>query len=252
MTDADGADWPPETNPRYREEPVLRLVDDMGTWTVTIEAGPGLMSNLAAMVRMRDLSQIELAPGAWELLADGLERATFTPGDLLDSALADANRIIEDTERTRRKGRLIARRTDGRGGPGVQAPKYAHDAGLDLALADDLEISPGEQVNADCGAAVALPPGTFGWITGRSSTWHTHGLMVVPAIIDEGWRGGLFAAVYRPWKPGSQKPLILPQGTRIAQLIVLPNMLDTIEVVHTAGDLPRSERGTNGFGSSGR
>jgi dUTP pyrophosphatase len=157
---------------------------------------------------------------------------------------------------------LLALRTDGQPGPAFQQPPYAGDAGLDLALSEDVTIGPEGTVNAGTGVAVALPPGTFGWITGRSSTWARHGLIVMPGIIDEGWRGELRVLVYRPGhrrlgqvQPSSRDraPLHLEKGTRIAQLIVLPAILGSMQLVNLPlGEaLPPGSRGEQGFGSSG-
>jgi deoxyuridine 5'-triphosphate nucleotidohydrolase len=147
---------------------------------------------------------------------------------------------------------LVAKRTDGQDGPPFTPPAYAGDCGLDLALSHDVEVEQGGTVNAPCGVAVALPAGTFGYITGRSSTWIRHGLLVVPGVIDEGWRGELYTVLYRPLQVGPEK-LHLPAGTRLAQLILLPNLLEGLQVHFVKPDtaLPVSERGISGFGSSG-
>jgi dUTP pyrophosphatase len=151
---------------------------------------------------------------------------------------------------------LVAKRTDGQDLPPFTPPSYAGDCGLDLALSQDVEVAPGGTANVPCGVAVALPHGTFGWITGRSSTWSKHGLIVMAGIIDEGWRGELRVMLYRPLTAdplGQCSILHLPRGTRVAQLIVLPNLLEGLQVhfVEPYVALPDSERGTNGFGSSG-
>lgn len=133
-----------------------------------------------------------------------------------------------------------------------ERPPYAGDCGLDLAITQDVIIHPGEMCNVPCGVKVALPLASFGWICGRSSTWSSWGLQVMPGIIDEGWRGELRTMIYRPLAyPDSRPPaLMIPRGTRLAQLIVLPNLLGriTIEVVD---ELPPGSRGEKGFGSSG-
>lgn len=133
-------------------------------------------------------------------------------------------------------------------------PPFSGDCGLDLVTTEDVTLKIGETANIPCGVSVALPSGTFGWITGRSSTWTRHGLLVIPGIIDEGWRGELFTLVFRPAATNGTRsgwrPVRVPAGSRLAQLIVLPNLLPQVEVVITE-DLPPSERGSSGFGSSG-
>lgn len=140
-------------------------------------------------------------------------------------------------------------------------PGYPGDCGLDLEITEDIRLLPGDSANVPCGVAVALPPDTFGWICGRSSTWTKWGLWVMPGIIDEGWRGELRTLVYRPQSYRTNEHghriaddsfLVVPKGTRLAQLIVLPNLVAQVRVVRPARDrLPESERGEQGFGSTG-
>lgn len=135
----------------------------------------------------------------------------------------------------------------------LQAPPYAGDCGLDLVTAKDAVLHVGHWVDIPCGVAVAMPPGTFGWICARSSTWVKHGLIVIPGVIDEGWRGELFTMAYRPPNntlAHSQMDGFIPAGTRLAQLIVLPNLLQMTRLI-PVDTLPASERGQRGFGSSG-
>lgn len=154
---------------------------------------------------------------------------------------------------------LVAKRTDGQDLPPFAPPAYAGDCGLDLAISQDVAIPVGGTVNVPCGVRIALPQGTFGWITGRSSTWSRLGLMVMPGIIDEGWRGELLVLMHRPYRRAPEQDsngsdlLALPRGTRVAQLIVLPNLLRDLQVHFVSPEtaLPDSERGENGFGSSG-
>jgi len=78
-------------------------------------------------------------------------------------------------------------------------------------------------------------------------------------IIDEGWRGELRAMLYRPiqtLQPQScpmPDVLHLPAGTRVAQLIMMTNVLPTVRMIQVPDgiELPDGSRGTNGFGSSG-
>lgn len=144
---------------------------------------------------------------------------------------------------------LLITRTAGYG-PVPGRPAYSGDCGLDLALLEDVVIAPGGTVNARTGIAVAVPRGTFGWVTGRSSTWATHRLQVMGGIIDEGWRGELMIMLHRPRLARDTQDKKIEAGTRLAQLIVLPNLLSCL-VVREVEELPPGERGTRGFGSSG-
>lgn len=134
----------------------------------------------------------------------------------------------------------------------LDRPPYDGDCGLDLAITQEAIIHPGEMANMPCGVRVALPLSTFGWICGRSSTWNSWGLQVMPGIIDEGWRGELRVMIYRPLVYPDTRPqaLVVPIGTRLAQLIVLPNLLGRIKV-ERVDELVPGAREEKGFGSSG-
>jgi dUTP pyrophosphatase len=123
---------------------------------------------------------------------------------------------------------------------------YHDDAGFDLIVAVQTTIFAGQFADIPCGAAVQLPSGVWGLIIGRSSTLRKHRLMVNPGVIDTGWRGQLFAGV---WNMGTET-FVAPVGMRLAQLIPLGNLAAGL-VPTEVDELTESERGTNGFGSSG-
>ena len=126
---------------------------------------------------------------------------------------------------------------------------YATDAGLDLFVSGEWAIPAGESLWVDHNTAVALPPGTFGWITGRSSTLYRRNLRVEQGIIDEGFRGSLWACVQN----SNPFTVYIHSGDRLAQLIVLPTFKTWgPKRVFTVDSLPPSERGNNGFGSTGQ
>ena len=106
-------------------------------------------------------------------------------------------------------------------------------------------IKPGEFVDLPLGCAVQLPVGHWGMLTGRSSTLRKRRLMVAQGIIDNGYRGPLFAGV---WNLGETVALVEP-GARIAQLIPVPVFSGGALLVESLGE---SDRGEQGFGSSGR
>lgn len=129
--------------------------------------------------------------------------------------------------------------------------QYPDDAGIDLASLDRHEIRIGESANISTGLAFAIPQGYWGLIQGRSSTWHKRRLMVMPAVIDAGWRGELFVAVHNSGAPdadGFVQPALIMPGDRLGQLIILPAFAATLSYVD---QLPQHPRGLRGFGSSG-
>lgn len=133
--------------------------------------------------------------------------------------------------------------------PDLPLPSYAHpgDAGLDLISAEDLSLKPGERAAIRTGIAVAIPEGHAGYVQPRSGLALKEGLSLLnsPGLIDPGYRGELkvIAVNLDP-----DQPIEITRGERIAQLVVLP--VPAIEIVEV-GDLPPSERGEGGFGSTG-
>lgn len=123
---------------------------------------------------------------------------------------------------------------------------YVGDAGLDLAACAPVELRPGERAVVPTGLAVAIPAGHAGFVQPRSGLAARHGIAVVnsPGLIDSGYRGEIRVVLLntdreRTWAAGP--------GERIAQLVILP--LPELELVEV-DELPRSERGVRGFGSS--
>jgi dUTP pyrophosphatase len=94
--------------------------------------------------------------------------------------------------------------------------------------------------------AVELPEDVWGMIVGRSSTFFKRGLIVNSAVIDQGYRGDLFACVFNPGPEGAWAKA----GERLAQLIPMPLLSPGIATVRVEV-LDRSDRGDAGFGSSG-
>jgi dUTP pyrophosphatase len=127
-------------------------------------------------------------------------------------------------------------------------PTHAHDgdAGFDLYASETMTLFDGGFTDVPMGCSVELPRGYWGMLTGRSSTMRRRGLLVTQGIIDNGYRGPLFAGV----KNLSGHPQTVARGERIAQLIPVPLPGVTLTPV-AVSDLSESARGTNGFGSTG-
>jgi len=123
---------------------------------------------------------------------------------------------------------------------------YAGDAGLDLAACDRFELGPGERAVVGTGLAVAIPDGHAGFVQPRSGLAARHGISVVnaPGLIDSGYRGEIRVVLLNT---DLREAFVVEPGMRIAQLVVLP--VPELELVES-DELPESERGVSGFGSS--
>jgi dUTP pyrophosphatase len=136
-------------------------------------------------------------------------------------------------------------------GEGLETPAYATagSAGCDLraAIEAPLLILPGGRARVPTGLAVAIPEGYEGQVRIRSGLAHDKGLLVVnaPGTIDSDYRGEIRIIVANL---GSE-PVTLERGERIAQLVFAPVSRARFEKV---SELPPSQRGEGGFGSTGR
>ncbi len=123
---------------------------------------------------------------------------------------------------------------------------YSGDAGLDLAACERVELAPGERATVGTGLAVAIPEGYAGYVQPRSGLAANHGITIVntPGLVDSGYRGELKGILLNT---DAAEPFVVEPGMRIAQLVVLEvPPVDPVEV----DELPASERGVRGFGSS--
>jgi dUTP pyrophosphatase len=128
----------------------------------------------------------------------------------------------------------------------LPAQAYAGDAGLDLATCERVELAPGERALVPTGLAVAIPDGHAGFVQPRSGLAARHGIAVVnsPGLIDSGYRGEVKVVLLNTDRA---ETFVAEPGERIAQLVVL--RLPQVEAVEV-DELPESERGALGFGSS--
>ena len=130
----------------------------------------------------------------------------------------------------------------------LPARVYPGDAGLDLAACERVELAPGERAVVGTGLAVAIPEGHAGFVQPRSGLAARHGIAVVnsPGLIDAGARGELKVVLLNTDRT---ERFVVEPGMRIAQLVVVPVALTEPREV---AELPASERGDKGFGSSAR
>lgn len=128
----------------------------------------------------------------------------------------------------------------------LQLPKKEGDVGYDLVTSEDVWIQPRTwtSVCVATGVRVKVPDNCWGLIINRSSTPDKRGLIVMNGVIDGGYTGHLYAAV---WNMAEDRVQI-KKGERLAQLILLPALVRPVSVVL---DLPETQRGQAGFGSTG-
>jgi len=138
-------------------------------------------------------------------------------------------------------------------GQGLPLPvrQTALAAGMDLAAAlhleEELILQPGMRALVPCGFAMALPAGYEGQVRPRSGLAARHGVTVLnaPGTVDADYRGEVQVVLINL----GQEPFAIRRGDRIAQLVVAPVSAAEFHVVTS---LETTERGENGFGSTGQ
>jgi dUTP pyrophosphatase len=134
--------------------------------------------------------------------------------------------------------------------PAAVLPSYAHgpneDAGMDLRAVEDAALEPGVPRLIATGLTVEVPPGYEAQVRPRSGLALKHAITMpnAPGTIDPGYRGELRVILLNL----GREPYLIHAGDRIAQMIVA--RYEPVEWVE--GGLAESQRGTGGFGSSGR
>jgi dUTP pyrophosphatase len=133
-----------------------------------------------------------------------------------------------------------------RGDAVLPSRAYDGDAGLDLSACGRHELAPGARAVVPTGVAVAVPPGYAGFVQPRSGLAARHGITIVntPGLVDSGYRGEVNVVLLNT---DPAETFVVEPGMRIAQLVVVP--VPEVEPVE-ADELPNSERGERGMGSS--
>lgn len=135
--------------------------------------------------------------------------------------------------------------------PGAILPTYgsAEAAGADLyaCLEEPVTIQPGETAWIPTGIALEVPKGCAGLVYARSSMGAKRGL--APAnkvgVVDSDYRGEIRVVLLNH----SQVPQTVEPGERVAQFLITPVLTPAYEEV---GELTDTDRGTGGFGSTGK
>ena len=136
---------------------------------------------------------------------------------------------------------------------GLPLPAYQtiEAAGLDLMAAvpdgEPLTLAPGQYALVPTGLAIALPAGHEAQVRPRSGLAAKHGVTVLnsPGTIDADYRGEIKVILINH----GAAPFVIKRGERIAQMVIAPMVQAALVPVAT---LSATDRGTGGFGSTGR
>lgn len=118
------------------------------------------------------------------------------------------------------------------------------DAGLDLRAPYDVWLDGRSYTIIDTGVHVELPEGTAGMLKSKSGLNVKHGI-TSDGVIDYGYTGSIVVKLYNH----SEFAYKITAGDKITQLVIVPVIIPDLEVVKS---LEETERGANGFGSTGK
>lgn len=124
------------------------------------------------------------------------------------------------------------------------ARAHSLDAGYDVKSPVDVIVPGNGNVVIDTGVHVAIPVGHVGMIKSKSGLNVNYDIQS-EGVIDAGFTGSIKVKLYNH----GQKDYLVSRGDKITQLVVLECVRDDVEIVDK---LPDSERGANGFGSTGK
>ena len=130
---------------------------------------------------------------------------------------------------------------------GAKMPTRAHadDAGLDLYSRENRVIFPHSSATFDIGVHVEIPRGYVGMIKSKSGLNVKYGL-TSEGVLDCGYTGSIRVKLYNH----SSEAYTVAAGDKISQLVITPFIAPELELVKDFGT--ETERGENGFGSTGR
>lgn len=126
-------------------------------------------------------------------------------------------------------------------------PTYAHvdDAGMDIRTPERVVVPAGERVIIPTGLAFELPPQTVGLVWDKSGLAARYGITTLSGVLDAGYRGELKIVALNT----SRDDYTFESGDKVTQLLIQPIVHPEIEETDALGE---SDRGTGGFGSTGR
>lgn len=129
---------------------------------------------------------------------------------------------------------------------GAKKPTRAHttDAGLDIYAKEEQVVPAKESAIFDTGVHIEIPEGYAGFLKSKSGLNVRYGI-TSEGVIDCGYTGSICVKLYN----NSGYDYTVKAGDKISQLVILPIVTPELELVE---ELEETERGTGGFGSTGR
>lgn len=129
---------------------------------------------------------------------------------------------------------------------GAYIPERAHeyDAGLDIRAREDKVVPAGGSAVFDTGVHIELPPYTAGFLKSKSGLNVKHNI-TSEGVIDTGYTGSICVKLYNHGK----SDYLVKSGDKISQLVIVNIQCPELNIVSS---LEKTERGENGFGSTGR
>ena len=135
---------------------------------------------------------------------------------------------------------------------GAKMPTRAHatDAGLDIYTPENIILYAGNSVEVDTGVHIEIPKGYCGLLKSKSGLNVRHGI-TGEGVIDHGYTGSIAVKLYNNSR--DEKMHFFEKGDKLIQLLIVPIETPELELVKSIQELygEETERGANGFGSTG-
>ncbi len=136
---------------------------------------------------------------------------------------------------------------------GAKMPTRAHatDAGLDIYTPESIVLYAGNSVEVDTGVHIEIPVGYCGLLKSKSGLNVRHGI-TGEGVIDHGYTGSIAVKLYNNSR--DEKMHFFEKGDKLIQLLIVPIETPELELVESVQELygEETDRGDNGFGSSGK
>ena len=132
---------------------------------------------------------------------------------------------------------------------GAYLPTYAHDAdaGMDLRTPVAFIVPAHGSYTVDTGVHIQIPVGQVGFIKSKSGL-NVKGGLTATGVVDSGFSGSIRVKLYNH----SDEDYVFSRGDKITQMVILPIAKFDLELIETQDEFEKSERGSAGFGSTGR